>query len=173
MAISALSEPYEPPVAVANDNGAPVFDGADGVRSQIPLRLVKVAEGFVSPTDVLFVPGRNDLIVVAEKAGRAVWAKLNSDQRGTLFEVTVPTESELGLLGLALHPRFVDNGKLYANYNVDDNGRLLTRISEWQVARDAEGGLSSATELRTLLNVRQPYQNHNGGQLVFGPDGFL
>lgn len=173
LAISALSEPYVPPVALANDSGAPVFDGADGVRSQIPLRLAKVAAGFVSPTDVQFVPGRNDLIVVAEKAGRAVWAKLNGEQRGTLFEVTVPTESELGLLGLAFHPRFVDNGKLYANYNVDDNGTLLTRISEWQVTRDAEGGLSSATELRTLLNVRQPYQNHNGGQLAFGPDGFL
>ncbi len=170
-AVAGLSEAYVPPAA--SSNGAPVFDGADATRTQITIGLRKVADGFQAVTDVQFLPGRNDLIVVAQKAGRAEWAKLNTKERGLLFEVDVPTESELGLLGLAFHPRFVDNGKLYASYNVKDGDRLLTRVSEWQVTRDDQGGLRGATELRAILQVEQPYQNHNGGQLVFGPDGFL
>jgi len=171
VAIAGLSEAYVPPTA-GPANGA-MFDGPDAARARLPITLVKVAEGFSSITDVQFVPGSNDVIVVLQKAGRADWVKLNTPQHGRLFEVTVPTESELGLLGLAFHPRFQDNGKFYVNYNAEDRGKLLTRIAEWQATRDADGQLKSATEMRSLLEVEQPYQNHNGGQLAFGPDGFL
>lgn len=170
-AVAGLAQEYVAPSA--DGAGVPIFDGLDTARTHLPIRLVKIAEGFQLPTDVQFVPGSDDVIVVLQKAGRADWVKLNTPQRGRLFEISVPVESELGLLGLAFHPRFADNGKFYLNYNAQERGKLLTRIAEWQATRDAQGQLKSATEMRSLLEVEQPYQNHNGGQLVFGPDGFL
>lgn len=170
-AVWSMSPTYVAPEASQSDAG--IFDGADAARTRLPVALVKVAEGFNMPTDVQFVPGRDDLLVVAQKAGRAQWLKLGTKEHGTLFTVDVVKDSEMGLLGIAFHPRFEDNGKLYANYNTEDRGKFVTRVSEWQVSRDDAGNLKSATELRALLQVEQPYQNHNAGQLAFGPDGFL
>ena len=71
---------------------------------------------------------------------------------------------EQGLLALALHPGFPDNPRFYVHYsNLDGD----TRVVEY---RAADGG---AERVRELLAVDQPYENHNGGQLAFGPDGLL
>jgi glucose/arabinose dehydrogenase len=77
--------------------------------------------------------------------------------------------SEQGLLGLAFHPRFAENRKLYVNFT-DTQGD--THVLELMVARDDRDRVDSASE-RELLFVDQPYSNHNGGHLLFGPDGLL
>ena len=76
---------------------------------------------------------------------------------------------ERGLLGLAFHPQFVQNGFFYVNYT-DRNGD--TNISRFQVRPDNPDQADPGSEKR-LLFVAQPYPNHNGGMLEFGPDGFL
>jgi glucose/arabinose dehydrogenase len=75
--------------------------------------------------------------------------------------------SEQGLLGLAFHPGYAANGKFYVDYT-DLSGD--TRVVEFLVSSNPDS--ASATE-REILFVDQPYPNHNGGQLVFGPDGKL
>jgi len=87
------------------------------------------------------------------------------------FEVDVVTVSEQGLLGLAFHPKFAENGKFYLNYTPSGVRTEVTRIAEWV----APGGDLSATpvETRVILEQEQPYQNHNAGQIAFGPDGLL
>lgn len=81
--------------------------------------------------------------------------------------------NEQGLLGLAFHPRYADNGYLYVNYTWDPPGSTLdrTRISRFTVGADPNVA-DPASEL-VLLEFEQPYSNHNGGDIQFGPDGYL
>lgn len=78
---------------------------------------------------------------------------------------------ERGLLGLAIHPKFKDNGHIYVNYTTEAPGELTTRISRFT---SKDGGKSFAEKSeKVLLTYEQPYSNHNGGQVSFGPDGYL
>jgi glucose/arabinose dehydrogenase len=74
---------------------------------------------------------------------------------------------ERGLLGLAFHPAFAENGRLFVNYT-DRNGHTV--VAEYLRAGADEADPASE---RILLNIEQPFPNHNGGMLAFGPDGFL
>ncbi len=74
--------------------------------------------------------------------------------------------NEMGLLGLAFHPDYEQNGYFYVNYT-GEGGH--TRISRFQ----ANGNVAERDSEKVLLFVEQPYPNHNGGAVVFGPDGYL
>ncbi|MBC8027575.1 MAG: PQQ-dependent sugar dehydrogenase [Steroidobacteraceae bacterium] len=78
---------------------------------------------------------------------------------------------ERGLLGMAFHPNYPTNPRVYLFYTGTTGGNLVDRVSEF---RTLDGGttLSAGTELE-LLNVADPEGNHNGGNIAFGPDGFL
>ncbi|MGF1614620.1 MAG: PQQ-dependent sugar dehydrogenase [Gammaproteobacteria bacterium] len=75
---------------------------------------------------------------------------------------------ERGLLGLAFHPNYPDNGRLFVNYTRQPDG--ATVVAEYRTSADPD---QAAMEERVLLTVPQPYGNHNGGMLAFGPDGHL
>jgi glucose/arabinose dehydrogenase len=75
---------------------------------------------------------------------------------------------ERGLLGLAFHPRFKENGYFYVNYTDRDGNTVIARYTASPEADQAD----PQSEVR-LLQVEQPYANHNGGMLTFGPDGYL
>jgi len=147
----------------------PEYTGPDASRPHLAVRLEPVARGLSRITDVQFVPGDPELAVVLQKGGQATWIDLAKGTRGPLFHVDVHTVSEQGLLGLAFHPNFAKNGRFY----VDDTPDVhpdVTRIAEWHTDDVRTGG---AQPTRVLLEVRQPYQNHNAGQLAFGPKGML
>src|ERR1051325_7723336 len=78
--------------------------------------------------------------------------------------------NEEGLLGLAFHPQFNSNGKLYLYYT--DHNQRWSRLSEWRVSKADPNRVDPASE-RVLLEIPQPYENHNGGTLLFGPDKML
>jgi glucose/arabinose dehydrogenase len=88
-----------------------------------------------------------------------------------VLDLNVRTDSELGLLGLAFHPAYPKNGLFYVNSNPAD-GEMRTRVAEWRLPRE-DLGKQRASDERVVLEVGQPYQNHDGGGLAFGPDGFL
>lgn len=76
--------------------------------------------------------------------------------------------NEQGLLGLAFHPEYAENGLFFVDYtDLDGN----TVISRFQVSTDRN--IAEAGSETILLQVKQPYQNHNGGHIIFGPDGYL
>jgi glucose/arabinose dehydrogenase len=79
---------------------------------------------------------------------------------------------EMGLLGLAFHPSYADNGRFYVYYSTMLSGSHTSRIAEYSVS-DASPDQSEAESERLLLEIPQPQSNHNGGSLEFGPDGFL
>lgn len=80
------------------------------------------------------------------------------------------TGREEGLLGLAFDPSFRDNGYFYVNYTATNPDRSV--ISRFSVSSE-DPSLADPDSERVILEVGQPYANHNGGHLVFGPDGYL
>ncbi len=76
--------------------------------------------------------------------------------------------SEQGLLGMALAPDFADNGNFYINYTDRNGDTVIARYIANPDKRTADGNSE-----HIILSVSQPYSNHNGGNLVFGPDGYL
>lgn len=83
----------------------------------------------------------------------------------------VTSGGECGLLSVAFHPNFADNGLLYVNYTATPNKQLQTIISRFKTD-PASTRVDPSTE-QVLLTIDQPYPNHNGGQIKFGPDGML
>jgi glucose/arabinose dehydrogenase len=121
-------------------------------------RFVQVASGLDSPVHVTGRRGDARLYVV-EQEGR-IRIVQNGRIRGTLLDITSRVQccGEQGLLSVAFHPRYGRNGRYFVYYTAPAN-----RVVEYRGRR----------AVRTLLNVADPYSNHNGGQLMFGPDGRL
>ena len=166
-AVNALSPDYKP---VGTESGLkPVYDKA---RPAITISLTEVGQA-KQPTDIQFVPGSVMTALVTEKNGFLKWLDLPGKKQGTILKLDVPSSSELGLLGIAFHPDFIKNGKIYLNYNTTKNGKYHTRISEWTLDKPRNISGARAAGERIILEVQQPYPNHNAGQLAFGPDGML
>jgi glucose/arabinose dehydrogenase len=113
--------------------------------------------------------GSNRLFVV-EKTGRVRIVKGETLVSTPFIDLSrsVSRGGEQGLLGLAFHPDYATNGKLYLSYT-DLKGTSVIR--EYRVSSNPDRVDGSSG--RTLLRVAQPYANHNGGHLAFGPDGYL
>ncbi len=157
--------------------GAPTagarFDALDEPYSRFDIGMREVAEGFDQPVDLRFVPGDPELVLVVQRKGRLLWADLSAGTRGELLSVEVLMASEQGLLGLALHPQFQTNGRFFLNYVALRGGSATTVVQEWTVPPGSDLRAVEAAPGATLLEIEQPYPNHNGGQLLFGPDGRL
>ncbi|MCO4771632.1 MAG: PQQ-dependent sugar dehydrogenase [Deltaproteobacteria bacterium] len=168
-AVAYLSLDYV--VDEAPTQGA-TFDALDEGRTRFEVAMREVASGLDQPTELVAVPGSN-LLLVAERGGTLRWLDIEGGARGVLLEVDTRTVSEQGLLGVALHPEFPKNGRLFVNYVQERAGDDHTVIEEWRVPAGSDLATAKATAHAELLTVEQPYQNHNGGQLLFGPDGKL
>ena len=122
--------------------------------------LRRVATGFNRPSWVGSAPGDLDALWVLEQPGRLI--RVQGGRRRTQLDLTdrVLVGAERGLLGVAFHPDFATNGRLFVHWS-DKRGD--TRVGEFR-----NGKL-----VRELLHVDQPEENHNGGQLIFGPDARL
>lgn len=145
------------------------------------LTATEFANGFNNPLAIAHAgDGR---LFIAEKRGVIKVLNANGTTEPTSFlDITdrVRLNSEQGLLGLAFDPNYATNGYFYVNYTHCTNNsckdygttpNLYTRVSRFTVTADANVA-NPASEL-ILLSVQQPYGNHNGGNLVFGPDGYL
>lgn len=148
------------------------FLGADESRAHVTVKLTRIASGFEQPTTLAFVPGEKDTALVLEKTGALEWFDPATGDGGDVATVKVNTASEQGLLGLAFHPRFVENRRFFLNYTTEKDGKDISRVEEWS-AGPAPLRSAKVKPVRVVLEVEQPYANHNGGHLAFGPDGKL
>lgn len=127
---------------------------------------------FASPVDISHA-GDNRLFIV-EQVGRIRVTPLDptTTQSSLFLNISdrVISGGEMGLLGLAFHPNYAQNGYFYVNYT-HDSGQLVTRISRFQVTADPN--VADPNSELILLQFAQPASNHNGGDLNFGPDGYL
>ena len=94
---------------------------------------------------------------------------LNIGSGGTAPPLNLSNSGERGLLGLAFHPQFATNRQFYVNYT-DGSGNTV--VAEYK-ASIANPNVADASSGRVILRVYQPYSNHNGGDIHFGPDGYL
>jgi glucose/arabinose dehydrogenase len=135
-------------------------------------RLALVVSGLASPLYVTHARDGSGRLFIAERAGVIkVWTP-GSAAPAVFLDITdrVLGGDERGLLGLAFHPSFAFTGRLFVNYTRRPDG--ATAIAEFRVAPGAAGPADAASE-RVLLTVAQPFANHNGGMIEFGPDGWL
>jgi glucose/arabinose dehydrogenase len=133
-------------------------------------RLVEVAGGF---DDALFVaaPAGDDRLFVVEQSGKIRIIRPNGTVAPEPFlDVSglISRGGEQGLLGLAFHPRYASNGRLFVNYT---NRSGNTVIAELRAS--ANPNVANPASRRRLMLIAQPFSNHNGGMVTFGPDGYL
>jgi len=144
--------------------------GADrGLRIDVrPLVITGAGDG----SNRLFVATQHGTIHVWENNPRVGRTPLFLDIRDRVsFD---ERENEEGLLGLAFHPRFAENGHFFVYYTASRAEQPIRQsiVSRFRVSSSDPNRADAASE-EVLLRVPQPYGNHNGGTVVFGPDGFL
>jgi glucose/arabinose dehydrogenase len=132
------------------------------------------ADGFSNPVEMQNVG--DDRLFIVEKRGVIEILQLDGTTNPTPFLdiqniVLTPggNYDERGLLGLAFHPDYINNGYFYVNY-IDNSGN--TQISRFSVSTSDPSIADPDSEFQ-ILEVEQPYINHNGGCLRFGPEGYL
>ena len=119
-------------------------------------------------------PGVSSHWYALEKGGRVLRFPNKDNVRQSEVQTFINLSSNLsdegegGLLGLAFHPDFADNGYVYLHYT--DTG-FNSHISRFSVA--ADGTRLEPNSEKTLIELKQPFKNHNGGDITFGPDGYL
>jgi glucose/arabinose dehydrogenase len=151
----------------------PEYTKKDEDREKIEINLSKIATGFKRPTDFHFVPNSPHLLVVLQQDGELACFNVAKNKKSVLLKIDVLTKSEQGLLGLAFHPKFLDNGKFYLNYIVKKEDDNVSEISEWIVEDSKNINTSKIRKNKIILQLKQPFANHNGGSIAFGLDGML
>ena len=164
-----------PAVAVLPVSGQVVTTaGSDGVvttAAAFTLTLTPFKSGFASPVFMTSAHDGSGRLFVAEQGGRV--KVIGRD--GTVLptpvldlSARVSKGTEQGLLGLAFHPNFRTNGKFYVDFT---NLAGDTVINEYRLSPPSSNRVTLPG--RRILKIDQPYVNHNGGDIAFGPDGFL
>jgi glucose/arabinose dehydrogenase len=141
-------------------------------RTRIPaIALEKVASGFTHPVHVAHAGDGSGRLFVVEQAGLVRVVENGKILSTPFLDIRDRVESggEKGMLGIAFHPRHKENGFFFINYTTRA-GKLYTHVSRFRRASANAADPKSETQ---LLKIHQPYSNHNGGQLAFGPDGYL
>lgn len=150
--------------------------GAEGSTTTTPsastgeLRLEVLAGGLSAPLYALPIPGRDGAIAIVEQDGLVRVLDDGELASGAFLDITDRTQGvgEQGLLGLAFHPQFASNGVAVVSYTDDAGDTVLSRM---RLTSDRTR-LDPGTE-EILLTVDQPFSNHNGGHVLYGPDGYV
>lgn len=149
------------------------FSKKDKSREKVDINLALIVKGIKQVTDFKFVPGASHLLFVLQKTGELIAFDLKKKIKVTLIKLDVLTNSEQGLLGIAFHPNFKKNKKLYLNYTIKKGSSDYTEVSEWLFLSNKEIAKSKLKKQKIILQIKQPFANHNGGSIVFGPDKML
>ncbi|MGQ0603751.1 MAG: PQQ-dependent sugar dehydrogenase, partial [Anaerolineales bacterium] len=133
--------------------------------------LKKIAEGFDEPDFLTHAGDESGRLFIVEQPGTIRVMRDGVVLPEPFLDLRTRVEdggNEQGLLGLAFHPKFTDNGIFFVNYT-DAGGD--TMVARFRVSDDPDR--ADPQSERPVLRVDQPYANHNGGDLAFGPDGYL
>ena len=155
-----------------------IHSGAAGIA------LKQIAEGFVSPVILESAPDGSGRLLIGDQVGvihvvatSGTIEKPFLDLRDRLIKLNQGFD-ERGLLGLAIHPKFKENRKLYVYYSAPLRAEApkdwnhTSHLSEFTASEGDPLKVDPASE-RVLLQIDQPAFNHNCGRMAFGPDGFL
>ena len=163
------AEARVPPAAGATGGGSQAAAPLAAAPPAVALERLPFA--FDQPVYVAAPPGDTARLFVVEKGGRILIVRDGALLPRPFLDIsgTVSTGGEQGLLSMAFHPRYAANGRFYVNYT---NLSGDTRVARYRVSA-ANPDVAATSTARVVLRVSQPYSNHNGGQLQFGPSGRL
>ena len=172
LAVPGLSQlPYGLPERIPNVSFLPSSSGY--TLGEMQFRRTFASLPLSQPVFLTHAGDNTDRLFVVERSGRIrVFPNRDDIAAAVFFDLRAPINSgpgEAGLLAIAFHPRYADSGLFYVYYTY---GNLISRISEFRVSAD-DPNTADTTSERVILEARQPAGNHNGGQLAFGPDGYL
>lgn len=147
--------------------------------------LQEVAIGFTSPLNAIPLPDSSGRVLIGDQVGTIHVLNKDGSLAPELFADLAPRMVQLkpafderGLLGIALHPKFADNRRVFLYYSAPlrasapTNYDHTSRLAEFKAPAGDPLHLDLSSE-RTLLEIDEPQFNHNGGRLAFGPDGYL
>lgn len=145
---------------------------ADPAQRSAPLLVLEpVAEGLTAPLDVVDPGDGSGRLFIVQQGGEILVHDGSRVLEQPFLDLSTQVSccDERGLLGLAFHPRYSENARFFVNYTGRSSGQTI--VSGFEVSSDPNVA-DSSSELQ-LLTISQPFSNHNGGHLAFGPDGFL
>ena len=167
---SPSEQPTEPQEPTSPPTNTPITNvTAFPDPEQYPL--VELTSGLDRPLFLTDAADGSGRLFVVEKPGRIVILQDGQPLEAPFLEIPGrinSQDSERGLLGLAFHPNYAQNGFFYVNYT---DSRGDTVVSRFELTSDPNTADPDSEKI--LLNISQPYANHNGGMIVFGPDGYL
>lgn len=148
-----------------------IFGAAETIKSATPLKTELFVAGLTKPLLVTFAPGDSTRVFIVEQGGRIRIVKSGSLLTDPFLDISslVSSASEQGLLGLAFHPDYQANGRFFINFtNLSGN----TVVRRYNVSGNPDSAdVSSSFD---IITINQPFSNHNGGMIAFGPnDGYL
>jgi len=148
--------------------------GAVSGHAAAAVQLQAFVSGLVNPLDLQSAKDGSGRLFAVEQRGAIRIIKAGKIMATPFLNVSGIIESggEKGLLGLAFHPSYKTNRRFFVNYTRRVNGQLKTFIVEYR-ASISNPNVADVTTRKEILVVNQPFDNHNGGQLAFGPDGYL
>jgi glucose/arabinose dehydrogenase len=171
--LSACSPGSPAPTTEPGEASGIEEDSAEGRQgapslSSLGIELKKAASGFDQPLYATHAGDGSGRLFVVEQTGAVRVVEGGRVQPEPFLDLSdrIVVGSEQGLLGLAFHPSYEDGQRLFVNYT-DLNGDTV--VAEYTAAGDRADSSSE----RVLLRIAQPFSNHNGGALAFGPDGHL
>ncbi len=140
--------------------------------AEVMIELERVVDGIDSPVQITNAGDGSNRLFIVEQQGRILVLDGDELLPEAFLDIRsiVSSGGEKGLLSVAFHPDFKENQRFFVNYTKSDRG-LKTVIAEYGVS--VEDANVAELDERVVLEIDQPFSNHNGGQLQFGPDGFL
>jgi glucose/arabinose dehydrogenase len=137
-----------------------------GSAADSAFRRAVFARGFDNPVLLTYAPGDARALYVVEQPGRVL--RVQGKSRKVLLDIRRNVEfgGEQGLLGLAFHPGYAKNRLFYVAYTSDDGRNIVARYR-------SKGTKAVPASRKMLLSIPDPYANHNGGHVIFGPDRLL
>ncbi len=159
-----------PPATPAAPRATPAAPANDLER--LSFRLAPVVQGLRRPTHVTSAGDGSGRLFVVEQAGQVRIVRDGRLLPRPFLDIAALVGSrgnEQGLLSVAFHPRFAENGTFFVNYTNHDGHTIVAR---YRVSRD-DPDRAEPSSATVLLTIEQPAANHNGGLVKFGPDGYL
>ncbi|MCW5776401.1 MAG: PQQ-dependent sugar dehydrogenase [Phycisphaeraceae bacterium] len=151
--------------------------GAGEALGQLTLTSERLATGLARPVYVTHAPGdASRIFIVEQRSGTTGRVRIFDLSTNSLLSTPflsvsgVATGNEQGLLGLAFHPDYANNGHFYVNYTA--SGTNATWVVRYTVSED-DPNVADPASAHTVITFAQPFTNHNGGWIGFGPDGYL
>ena len=148
-----------------------IFISINALITAQAIQLKTIYTGLKQPVDIKFFPHSNQNLLIASKEGRLNFVNLEDKKHYIVHDFPVSSSSEKGLLSIVFHPQFNKNQYIFVNYN-PSKGEQRTRVSRFNLYQNSESKFELSEE-KIIIEIEQPYGNHNGGQVAFGPDGYL